>query len=189
MDPISNWFSYGSNLYGPDFESKMRKYGSSLSLLCPLKATLKGWKRRLNNISDTRGLAYSITNDPESIDPDSHVDGVLHVVPIADLPAFLRFEGVLDSHFELKKSKERRYDIQGVSPEVWESGNPENCFTLKGITKATETEIDDLIRTYYHNLKEYVQTAKRGAACFEINTSCFQEDLDRIKKLKKRVES
>lgn len=107
--PISTWFSYGSNLFKQDFERKMLDHGSYLSLIRARPSRREGWKGSLDNESTTRGLAYSTRKGARNI----FVDGILHDVPIADLPAFLQFEGVLDGSYQVKKySGERRYDIE-----------------------------------------------------------------------------
>ncbi len=200
VNPISTWFSYGSNLYRPDFESKIKEYGSNLSLLCALRSTLSGYERRLDNKSSRRGLAYALhelkqTNGSESPEP---VEGIIHSVPVADLPAFLRFEGVLDESYrvikadkeegetEKKPKRKRRYNIRRVPVIVYSKEEPTvcfgyaNCFTLLGRYTVPEQSIPCQIERNYEKLVCYVLTAMNGAICFGNDITPFLEDLCKI---------
>jgi hypothetical protein len=182
FSPISIWFSYGSNLSTPDFEHKMREHGSSLSLLRPRPGTLVGWRRRLDNKSKTRGLAYAIKKIPS--EPNSKVVGIVHDIPIGDLSAFLQFEGVLDDNFELKdKAKGRTYDIRRVSIELRNLDTPIECYTLEGISSANDEERLQRITKRAKDLKAYVRTAMKGSIEFGIEISAFQEDISEIERL------
>lgn len=173
--PISTWFSYGSNLFKQDFERKMTDHGSFLSLVRARPGRLEGWKRSLDNESTTRGLAYSIRQEARS----TFVDGILHDVPTADLPAFLQFEGVLDGNYHVKKDPgERRYDIEKVTVRLLSSNDTQNCLTLVGHCPLTK-EIDRKrqVRNHKDVLIKYIRTAIKGAIDFGIDIAPFQEDL------------
>jgi len=111
LTPTSTWFSYGSNLSKLDFERKMKKNDSNLSLLCAVRSTLKGYERKLENRSKTRGLAYSINKTSFlttlfRLWQRPFVYGIVHDVPIDDLAAFLHFEGVIDRNFSKVREKD-----------------------------------------------------------------------------------
>lgn len=179
--PISIWFSYGSNLFRQDFERKMLEYGSFLSLVRPRVAHLPIWNRGLNNESTNRGLAYSVSNGDAS---DVPVEGIVHDVPIGDLPAFLRFEGVLDRKYELKTDDERRYDIKKVSVALRDVEGEQDCFVLVGrCTVSDQAKRDELAKANKAKLTEYVITAMKGAMDFGIDTSPFERDLDWVEGL------
>lgn len=194
LNPWSTWFSYGSNLYSPDFESKMKKYGSNLSLLCPVRCTLDGKKylRMLNNESSGRGLAYALHERPEATNGSEliirNVEGVIHNVPAADLPAFLRFEGILDKCYRLR-SEERRYNVKRVSVEVHPKKGHVRCFTLLGCSPLPEQKIKEKIKgmkpSELRELVSYVRTAIKGAVCLGIDIEPFERDIARIDEWRK----
>jgi len=175
FNPISTWFSYGSNLFKQDFERKMIDRGSYLSLLRARPARLEGWKRRLDNESTSRGLAYSIKKGERG----SVVDGVLHDVPIGDLTAFLQFEGILDHSYHMKNDEgKRRYDIEKVKVRPFNGDDIQSCFTLVGRCLITEDdEREKRIRKYREDLMKYVRTSIKGAIDFGLDIVPFQEDL------------
>ena len=117
LNPSSTWFSYGSNLYAPDFEFKMSKFDSNLSLLCPLKSTLHGYERKLDNKSTTRGLAFALHEPKVTNGSKFLVEGIIHNVPVADLPAFLRFEGVVNKSYKVRKTPKREERGDTISRE------------------------------------------------------------------------
>jgi hypothetical protein len=176
LSPISTWFSYGSNMFRQDFEHKMITYGSYLSLVRARPARLRLWDRRLDNESTNRGLAYSVRRGTAH----SFVDGILHDVPIGDLPAFLRFEGILDNNYKVKGHEdERRYDIEQVNPKLLRTREEENCFVLVGHCPISDdAERIDRARRYKDKLIEYVRTSIKGAIDFGIDTNPFQKDLN-----------
>lgn len=179
FSPISVWFSYGSNLFAPDFERKMKEHGSFLSLLQARPGRLRGWKRELNNKSKTRGLAYSIKENVE--EKPSEVFGIVHDIPIADLSAFLQFEGILDRNSKLREiDKSRAYDVRRVSVELREPRTTVQCYTLEGISIANETERYQRIAERRKDLAVYVRTAMKGAVGFGIDISEFQKDLKEV---------
>ena len=170
--PFSIWFSYGSNLCRSDFEEKMKKRGSNLSLLNPKTFRLWGWKRILSNESSTRGLAYTIVRGIES----EFVDGIVHEIPERDLGPFLSFEGVLDNNSSLVITK-RRYDIV----KIWNSKENSVFFTLVGRQVVlNEQQRNYLIRMHKPKIVDYVKTALNGALDFEIDPAPFFNDLKEI---------
>jgi hypothetical protein len=132
------------------------------------KAKLQYWERKLDNESSTRGLAYSVRGKS-----DSNVEGIVHDVPTADLPAFLRFEGILDVNFHLKKDEgndKRRYDIVKTNVIIAESEKAEDCFLLVGRCQVTdELQRESLARKRNQELIEYVKTASNGAIDFDVS--------------------
>jgi hypothetical protein len=160
----------------------MRSHGSSLSLLRSRPGTLVGWTRRLDNKSKGRGLAYGIKKTPHQ--SAAEVMGIVHDIPIADLSAFLQFEGILDQNFELKsKAKGRTYDIRRVPIKLRELPTSVECYALEGILTADEEERVRLIQERSKDLRVYVRTAMKGATDFGIDTSKFQDDMREISRL------
>ena len=133
----------------------------------------------MDNESATRGLAYSVR---EGEDSDS-VAGVLHDVPVSDLAAFLRFEGVLDKNFELIDDKYgRRYDVTRSKAVVLDTGREEWCNLLVGrCPVATVSDRINRAAAHREDLIRYVSTSIKGAQDFGIDSSEFQRDLDWVK--------
>lgn len=179
FDPVSTWFSYGSNLLKQDFERKMIDHGSYLSLMRARRGSLEGWKRSLDNRSTTRGLAYSIRKGRRSF-----VDGIMHDVPVGDLPAYLRFEGVLDGNYHLKKDEAgRRYDIEAVKVRLLSGRETETCLTLVGrCTMSEESERRKRASDHRDDLTRYIRTSIKGAVDFGIDITPFQKDLQWLEK-------
>ena len=171
--PISTWFSYGSNLFKQDFERKMQENGSPSSLARARVALLRGWKRKLDNESSTRGLAYSVREENGSV-----VEGIVHDVPISDLPAFLRFEGILDANYELNAGDKRRYDVRQVIVDLRDAEGSQDCFVLIGrCPVSNKDERNDRARRNKRKLVEYIRTSMKGAIDFGIDTSTLEDDL------------
>lgn len=122
-------------------------------------------------------MAYSIRKGAKN----SSVEGIVHDVPIGDLAAFLRFEGVLDEDFQLKEDKgdnRRRYGIEKSTVQLCELDLAETCFVLIGSSQVSnESRREGLVRKHRDKLVEYVSTAMKGAVDFGIDTSPFHEDL------------
>lgn len=177
--PSSFWFSYGSNLCKADFEEKMKKRGSRLSLLNPIVFRLREWKRILSNESATRGLAYTIVpgNDTD------FVDGIIHEIPERELEAFLSFEGVWNNQ-ELLGTPKRRYDIMKIAIP----GGNNVLLTLVGRqVVSNEQQRNQLIRTHKQKIDDYVRTVIRGAVDFGIDPGPFLNDLRWIEDLTNRT--
>lgn len=179
LTPTSTWFSYGSNLLRSNFEQKMKRNGSNLSLLCALKATLPDFERKLDNLSSTRGLAYRIKHSP-----GSSVSGILHDIPVADLPVILRFEGVLDEYYKLKCIKgERRYDIERAKAKLEKNGLEVNCLILVAFSPVLDdSKRSAIINQRRSDIIEYIQESIDGAKEFGINQSAFEKDLTEIQR-------
>jgi hypothetical protein len=171
--PVSTWFSYGSNLFKHDFERKMLEHGSFLSLARARPAVLKGWTRCLENESITRGLAYSVKEESNSI-----VEGIVHDVPIGDLPAFLCFEGILDGSYELINGDKRRYDVRQVTVDLRSLESTQDCLILVGRCPVSdEGKRNSRARAQKKKLVEYIRTSMKGAIDFEIGVKSFEDDL------------
>jgi hypothetical protein len=153
----------------------MLENGSFLSLIRPRAARLQGWKRSLNNESSKRGLAYSISDRGA----DCSVEGVVHDIPIADLPAFLRFEGILDRNYELIRDEDgRRYDVRRTTVNLRDLPGAQECFVLVGrCLVLDEGQRKDRVKRNKAKLIEYVRTAMKGAIDFGLDASPFEEDL------------
>lgn len=178
--PVSIWFSYGSNLFAPDFEMKMREHGSSLSLLRPRTAFLRGWRRSLNNKSATRGISYSIAETPANL--ESKVPGLLHDIPITDLSAFLQYEGVLNRDYELIQDSGRRYNIRRASARLSRMHRTVACYILEGNCPVSEELRVELMKKNAAKIESYVRTAIEGAIHFGVQISDLQSDLREVER-------
>ena len=177
LDPLSTWFSYGSNLNITGFAAKMRNLKgakSNLTIQNPRVAALPGYRRRLGNESSSRCISYTISKKP-----GSHVVGILHDVPIDELAQFLTMEGVVDGALRPEEGEVRRaYDI--IKVLVLCTGALLEALSLEGRTpKSIESEPkDDLVCK--EKLKAYVEEAKGGAEEFRIDTRLFSDDLAQV---------
>jgi hypothetical protein len=150
-----------------------------------MRATLTGYERKLDNRSAKRGLAYSVRENV-----NCSVEGIIHDVPIADLPAFLSFEGIVNEHYSKVKQKDvgsgwtgRRYDIKRVNVAIRESTHEISCFTLMGCCPVPAGDIPSLVKLKDTSKKliSYVETAMKGAITFGIGLAPFQQDLETIR--------
>jgi len=113
---------------------------------------------------------------------NSFVDGIVHDVPVDELAAFLRFEGVLDKNYRLSEDEgenRRRYDIKRITVRLLtNAGETTNCFALVGRCEvANDSERQNRIRQSKDKLVDYVCTAIKGEIDFEIDVDPFLEDL------------
>ncbi|MCL5067284.1 MAG: hypothetical protein M1368_02885 [Thaumarchaeota archaeon] len=126
--------------------------------------------------------------------------GIIHDVPIADICAFLRFEGVLDESYQVMPKGDwqdfngkRTYDIKRVVVTIEDAPNRHdlNCLALFGSLQVPEDkrEQEILKRDKYESEVVYVLTAMKGAADFEIDTLPFEKDLSRVKTWGKKTAS
>lgn len=169
FDPTSIWFSYGSNLDGSYFECKMKKnFESSLTLQGVSGATLRDFRRTLNNRSSQHGLAYAI-----HCQKGEYVQGIIHEVPCGELSKFLRMEGVLDKNYKLRKRPS--YRIIEVDPQSKGRTNP--ALSLEGNQPCSDHERQQVARSKRKELKEYIEASERGAKVQSIDPTPFTSDL------------
>lgn len=180
FDPISTWFSYGSNLHVADFAQKMEDVGgyhSKLTIQNPRVAALPGYQRKLGNKSTRRCLAYTVERREDS---DSHVFGIVHEVPLGELLAFLTMEGVVKEGRLRPDAGEdqKRYGI--IRIPVLCNGFHFEAFVLKGRIPSSIESMprDDAICK--NKLMSYVKIARSGANQFRIDPKPFDEDFTEI---------
>jgi hypothetical protein len=172
FNPTSVWFSYGSNLDGSYFESKMKKIESSLTLQGVSKATLRDFRRTLDNCSSQHGLAYAI-----HCQKGECVQGITHEVPCGELGKFLRMEGVLGTNYELRKLPSYRV----IEVDAESMGGPSPAFSLEGNQPCAPHERQQVARSKYKELKEYIEVSERGAKAQSIDPTPFTNDLKWLK--------
>jgi hypothetical protein len=145
------------------------------------KSLASGYERKLDNRSKTRGLAYALHELPQSNTNSQPVEGIVHDVPIADLPAFLRFEGVLNRYYKAESS---RYEISRAEPQIWKHETKRevehvSCLVLLGLDRVAEEERPRKTREGNNGeeILRYIRTAMKAAIDFEIDTKPFRDDL------------
>ncbi len=166
--PNSLWFSYGSNLEKSYFERKMSNLGSSLTLIEPKKALLSGFQRTLDNESSRHGLGYEI-----HCRNAGRVKGVLHKVPLKDLPAFLRMEGVLEPSYVIKESPNYRVIEVALESE----GKPVQALSLKGNKRCAGDRRKKQARNKCDELREYIEASLSGALEMGVDPTPFRRGL------------
>lgn len=174
FDPTSVWFSYGSNLDRSDFEHKMKNIGSSLTLQGVSRATLRDFRRTLDNYSLRHGLAYAINGQK-----GESVQGIIHKVPFGKLGDFLRVEGVLDRNYKLREPPSYRV----IEVDVESIGGTSPAFSLEGNKPCAPREREQLARSKYKELKEYIEASERGAKAQHIESTPFTNDLKWLKSI------
>ena len=170
--PKSVWFSYGSNMDARDFEARMHRLHSGLKLVNARVAELKGYAIFLGNASKEKGLAYTIRRQRGSV-----LKGIMHEVPVEELRAYLRKEGVANER-HVKCDEERTYNIVRVKATC--EGSKIAVLFLKGCRAA---ELENLPRSdtkLKGRLTDYVETCEAGAKSWQIDFSDFEQDRGRI---------
>ena len=168
MATTSVWFSYGSNLDESYFERKMKDIGCSLSLQGVSRATLRDFRRTLDNRSDQHGLAYAIHGQK-----GESVQGIIHKVPFGELYKFLRMEGVLDRNYELRKPP----SYTTIEVDVESKVGTSRAFSLEGNKTCTAQEREEVARSKFKELREYIEASERGAKAQQIDPTPFTNDL------------
>lgn len=169
LSPVSNWFSYGSNLDEAYFNDKMTDQRSPLTLGQTSNGVLSNHERRLDNESSRHGLAYEIHPEPGAI-----VEGILHQVPFPELEAFLKMEGLLRR--DGSPSGLPRY--RAVPVAVQSEGVTYQAISLEGLRRVAGLERERLARAQRSELEAYIKASLQGATTRDLGTTQFQTDLD-----------
>ncbi len=169
MVSTSTWFSYGSNLDKTYFDNKMKNLGCSLTLQDVSRATLRDFRRTLDNHSDQHGLAYAIYREK-----GKSVQGIIHKVPYEDLPKFLRMEGILDANYQPRKTP----SYKTIEVDVESTPGISSAFSLEGSRSCNLQEREQIAKSKYEELREYIEAAENGARTQQIDPTPFTTDLE-----------
>jgi len=155
------FFSYGSNMNEEKFKIDMKEAGKEIGLISPQKRTLENFKRTLSNESK-HGLAFTIIHCKGEA-----VEGICHDIPLQELDAFLKKEGLY--------LKSPRYRLIQASV----ADDKEFVLTLQGLCPSTIERLDN--EGKWQTLR-YVCESIMGAKNFDVNHSDMLEVKQRIEK-------
>jgi hypothetical protein len=173
----STWFSYGSNLDKTYFDNKMKNLGCSLTLQGVSTAALRDFRRTLDNRSEQHGLAYAIYADN-----GQSVQGIIHKVPFEYLPKFLRMEGILSPNYKPRKTP----NYKTIEVYVESATGITSAFSLEGSRLCTAQEREQIAKSKYKELREYIEAAENGARTQQLDPTPFTTDLKWLNQLCER---
>ena len=100
-------------------------------------------------------------------------------MPFGELGKFLSMEGVLDRNYKLRKPPSYRV----IEVDVESIGGTSPAFSLEGDKPCAPHEREQVARSKYKKLKEYIETAERGAKAQHIDPTHFTNDLKWLKSI------